>query len=157
MPKLLRLDRNANGSADGVATSAATVAPPLQLEPADHWTPESGKGVELSVDREIEERFLAAPLIAIEFPAFNDGRGLSQAVLLRNRCGYQGDLIATGAVQPDILHYMRRCGFTAAVLPNGGVPDPQTLEPYSDYYQASATEPEPASRRIGKSASNIPK
>ena len=149
MPKLLRLDTNANGA-------PAPQAPPPQLEPAGHWTPESGKGVELSVDQEIEERFLVAPLIAIEFPAFNDGRGLSQAVLLRDRHGYRGDLIATGAVQPDILHYMRRCGFTAAVLPSGGVPDSRTLAPHSDYYQACATEPEPASRRMGRGASNIP-
>ena len=145
MPKLLRFDDDANG-----ATHRAP-----QLEPPEDWSPESGKGVELGVDQEIEERFLAAPTIGIEFPAFNDGRGLSQAVLLRSRHGYQGDLVATGAVQADILHYMRRCGFTAAVLTNG-VPDPKTLAPYSDYYQACATEPEPASRRIGREASNIP-
>lgn len=151
MPKLLNLIDDANG-----ATNGATNGSLPQLEPAGQWTPESGKGVELSVDQEIEERFLAAPAIGIEFPAFNDGRGLSQAVLLRNRHGYQGDLVATGAVQSDILHYMRRCGFTAAVLPNGGVPDPQTLAPYSDYYQACATEPEPVSRRIGRGASNTP-
>ena len=144
MPKLLKLIDDANGATNGSLP---------QLEPAGQWTPESGKGVELSVDAEIEERFLAAPTIGIEFPAFNDGRGLSQAVLLRSRHGYQGDLVATGAVQADILHYMRRCGFTAAVLTNG-VPDPKTLAPYSDYYQACATEP--ASRRIGREASNIP-
>ena len=138
MPKLLRLNDGPNGTVNG--------AP--QMVPAQSWSPESGKGVELGVDQEIEERFLAAPQIAIEFPAFNDGRGLSQAVLLRSRHGYQGDLIATGAVQADILHYMRRCGFTAAVLTHS-VPDSKTLAPYSDYYQASATEPEPASRPMG--------
>ena len=151
MPKLLRLNDDANGSTNG-----ATNGTPPQLEPAGEWTPESGMGVELSVDQEIEERFLAAPLIGIEFPALNDGRGLSQAVLLRSRHGYQGDLVATGAVQPDILHYMRRCGFTAAVLPGGDVPDPQTLEPYSDYYQACAIEPEPGRFRIERGPSNIP-
>ena len=151
MPKLLRLNDDANG-----ATNSATNGTPPQLEPAGQWTAESGMGVELSVDQEIEERFLAAPQIGIEFPAFNDGRGLSQAVLLRSRHGYQGDLVATGAVQPDILHYMRRCGFTAAVLPGGDVPDPQTLAPYSDYYQACAIEPEPGRFRIERGPSNIP-
>ena len=151
MPKLLRLNDDANGAANG-----ATNGTPPQLEPAGQWTPESGMGIELSVDAEIEERFLAAPAIGIEFPAFNDGRGLSQAVLLRSRHGYQGDLVATGAVQPDILHYMRRCGFTAAVLPNGDVPNRQTLAPYSDYYQACAMEPEPVGRRMGRGASNTP-
>lgn len=151
MPKLLRLNDDANG-----ATNGATNGTPPQLEPAGEWTAESGMGVELSVDHEIEERFLAAPQIGIEFPAFNDGRGLSLAFLLRSRHGYQGDLVATGAVQPDILHYMRRCGFTAAVLPGGDAPDPQTLAPYSDYYQACAIEPEPGRFRIERGPSNIP-
>ena len=145
MPKLLRLNGAANAVADGAAP---------QLEPAGQWTPESGKGVALSVDQEIEERFLAAPLIGIEFPTFNDGRGLSLAFLLRSRHGYQGDLVATGAVQADILHYMRRCGFTAAMLPGGDAPDPQTLAPHSDYYQACAIEPDRF--RMGGAASNIP-
>ena len=149
MPKLLRLNADANGTTNG-----ATNGTPLQLEPPGQWSPESGKGVELAVDQEIEERFLAAPLIGIEFPAFNDGRGLSLAFLLRSRHGYQGDLVATGAVQPDILHYMRRCGFTAAVLPGGVDPDRQTLAPHSDYYQACVLEPEPS--RMGAGASNTP-
>ncbi|MCY4213223.1 MAG: DUF934 domain-containing protein [Gammaproteobacteria bacterium] len=151
MPKLLRLNDDANGTGNGAAAGAAA-----QLEPAGQWTPESGKGLKLSVDQEIEERFLAAPLIGIEFPTFSDGRGLSLAFLLRSRHGYQGDLVATGAVQADILHYMRRCGFTAALLPGGEAPDAQTLAPHSDYYQACATEPEPGRFRIGGGPSNIP-
>jgi len=49
---------------------------------------------------------------------------------------------------------MRRCGFTSFLVPeerNLGAAE-STLAPYSDYYQASAIEPKPAFRRIGRSA-----
>ena len=119
---------------------------------ANNWTPESGKGVRLSVDQTIEERFLAARRIAIDFPAFNDGRGLSLAVLLRSRYGYTGDIMATGDVHEDMLHYLRRCGFTSFLIPDERNLDTalSTLAPYSDYYQASVVQPEPAFRRIGR-------
>ena len=77
MPKLLR----PNGE----------LAPPPELLDAGQWTPESGLGVKLPADAEVDERWLAAPLIGIDFPAFNDGRGLSLAVLLRTRHGYAGE------------------------------------------------------------------
>ena len=119
---------------------------------AEDWTPDCGKGVRLAVDQPVEERLLAADRIAIEFPAFNDGRGLSQAVLLRSRHGYAGDIMATGDVHEDMLHYMRRCGFTSFLVPDGRSLETalETLAPYSDYYQASVIEPEPAFRRIGR-------
>ncbi len=135
MPRLLRL----NGE----------LGPPPELLEAGQWTPERGLGVKLAVDAEIDERWLAAPLIAIDFPAFNDGRGLSLAVLLRTRHGYAGDLVAVGAVHEDLLHYMQRCGFNGFVLYKKESPPTTTLHPYSDYYQASAVEPRPAYRRMG--------
>ena len=88
-------------------------------------------------------------LIAVHFPAFSDGRGLSVAVLLRTRLKYRGDLRAIGDVRQDQLSYMRRCGFTTftpahdaniAELRNG-------LVVMSDYYQASVLEPTPLFRR----------
>lgn len=48
--------------------------------------------------------------IEIEFPKFMDGRGFSQARLLREN-GYSGPLRAVGDVLVDQLFYMRRCGF----------------------------------------------
>jgi len=49
-------------------------------------------------------------LIALEFPAFKDGRCYSHARLLRERYGYQGELRAVGDVLRDQLFYMERCG-----------------------------------------------
>ena len=121
---------------------------------AEDWTPQSEAGVCIAVDQEVEERFLEADVIAIDFPAFIDGRGLSLAVLLRNRHGFTGELIAVGDVHEDVLHYMQRCGFTSFLIPDGR--DPNTalsaLAPYSDYYQASVVEPKPAYRRNGRGA-----
>lgn len=51
-------------------------------------------------------------LVAIEFPVFRDGRGFSQARLLR-RAGFKGELRAIGDVARDRLAYLERCGFDA--------------------------------------------
>lgn len=54
--------------------------------------------------------------IAIEFPAFTDGRGYSSARLLSERYGYQGELRAVGDVLHDQVSHMLRCGITALVV-----------------------------------------
>lgn len=58
-------------------------------------------------------------LVAIEFPRFNEGRGYSQARLLRNRFRFQGELRAVGDVSRDRLAFLERCGFNAFVLRPG--------------------------------------
>lgn len=55
-------------------------------------------------------------LIAIEFPAFKDGRGFSSARLLRERYGFTGELRAVGHVIRDQFLYLHRCGFDAVEL-----------------------------------------
>jgi uncharacterized protein (DUF934 family) len=50
-------------------------------------------------------------LVVLHFPKFSDGRAYSQARLLRERLGYQGELRATGGVLRDQLPFMLRCGF----------------------------------------------
>jgi uncharacterized protein (DUF934 family) len=52
------------------------------------------------------------PLIALAFPAFNDGRSFSKAELLRSRYKFAGVLRATGQVLIDQLPHMLRLGFT---------------------------------------------
>jgi uncharacterized protein (DUF934 family) len=54
--------------------------------------------------------------IDLHFPKFNDGRAFSQARLLRQRCGFQGEIRATGDVLIDQLQQMQRSGFSQAVL-----------------------------------------
>lgn len=60
-----------------------------------------------------------APAVALHFPKWVDGRAYSQAVVLRGRLKYAGDIIATGEVMLDMLPLLRRCGFDAAQLVPG--------------------------------------
>lgn len=51
-------------------------------------------------------------LVAIDFPAFTDGRGFTSARLLRSRLGFAGPVRAVGNVIADQATMLRRCGFT---------------------------------------------
>jgi uncharacterized protein (DUF934 family) len=55
------------------------------------------------------------PLIALEFPAFTDGRALSQAAVLRTRLRFAGELRAVGDIIRDLVFWLGRCGFDAIV------------------------------------------
>ena len=55
------------------------------------------------------------PLIALQFPVFTDGRALSQAVVLRKRLGFSGELRAVGDVIRDLVFWLGRCGFDSIV------------------------------------------
>ena len=52
-------------------------------------------------------------LVALEFPAFTDGRAYSSARLLRERHGYPGEVRAVGDVLIEQLHFMDRAGFSS--------------------------------------------
>jgi uncharacterized protein (DUF934 family) len=110
-------------------------------------------GIWLEGDAELDDVVVAlldrVALIAIHFPAFNDGRGLSLAVLLRTRFGYTGELRAIGDVHTDTLHYLRRCGFDSYLLPDGRDPAIAltALDSLTDFYQGSVAQPLPAFRR----------
>jgi uncharacterized protein (DUF934 family) len=51
--------------------------------------------------------------VALVFPSFRDGRAYSQARLLRERHGYDGELRASGQVLRDQFVFMLRAGFDA--------------------------------------------
>jgi uncharacterized protein (DUF934 family) len=79
-------------------------------------------------------------MIAINFPAFADGRGYSTAYLLRTRYGFTGELRAMGDVFKDTLFYQRRVGFDAHVLPDDrdALVAIKGLEDFAETYQYSA-------------------
>ena len=60
-----------------------------------------------------------APVLVLQFPKWTDGRAYSQAVVLRGRLRYSGEIRATGEVLVDMLPLLRRCGFDAAQLQAG--------------------------------------
>lgn len=85
-------------------------------------------------------------VIGIRFPAGGDGRGYSQATLLRTRLGYRGELRAFGAVGKDQIFFLQRVGFDAFEVagPEAAVAG---LDDFSVAYQAAANEPLPLFRR----------
>ncbi|MCJ8286126.1 DUF934 domain-containing protein [Halomonas sp.] len=86
-----------------------------------------------------------APLIAIDFPKFTDGRGYSLARVLRERHGFKGEIRAVGDVLIDQLSYMARCGFDAFSLREDQVVEDAlaSLTVFSRHYQVSVDNPEP--------------
>ncbi len=54
--------------------------------------------------------------VVLHFPKWTDGRAYSQAVLLRGRLHYTGQILAVGEVLADMLPLLRRCGFDAVQL-----------------------------------------
>lgn len=52
-------------------------------------------------------------VVALDFPAFGDGRAYSSARLLRDRYQYNGEIRAVGDVLLEQLHFMNRVGFDA--------------------------------------------
>ncbi|PXX95350.1 DUF934 domain-containing protein [Halomonas sp. LBP4] len=86
----------------------------------DEHADEEGLAPWLPSDTELTDalalELVKAPLVAIDFPAFTDGRGYTLARLLRERHGYEGEVRAIGDVLVDQLFYMTRCGFDALAL-----------------------------------------
>ena len=117
------------------------------------WRERGGRdGLLLQPDDEVEPLAPLAgdlPLIAVDFPSFRDGRGYSQAYLLRTRLGWRGELRAVGDVLRDQLSHMRQCGFDAfAVREDKSAEDAlKGLMGLSVLYGRSAIEPRPLFRR----------
>lgn len=91
----------------------------------------------------------AAPLVLLHFPKWTDGRAYSQAVLLRGRVRYAGEIRATGDVTVDMLPLLRRCGFDSVVLREGQSAETAqrilaTLPgPFPAHYQGDTTGAKP--------------
>lgn len=113
---------------------------------------DGGLGVWLDADEEIEEiadQLDNFQVIALNFPAFTDGRHSSTAYLLRTRYGYKGEVRAIGDVLRDQLWALKRCGFDAFALREDKDPQDalQAFEEFSEVYQASSDQPLPLFRR----------
>ena len=75
--------------------------------------------------------------VALVFPTFRDGRAYSQARLLRERHGYDGELRATGQVLRDQFVFMLRAGFNAFEVKKESDAEAfaATTQRYSVFYQ----------------------
>ncbi len=83
-------------------------------------------GIHLKSDQPpalIADDLASFDLVALEFPAFKDGRAYSYARLLRERYGFTGELRAVGQVLRDQLLFMHRCGFDSFEVADDGALD----------------------------------
>jgi uncharacterized protein (DUF934 family) len=94
------------------------------------------------------------PLIAVHFTTTGEGRGYTQARLLRERHGYKGELRAVGAVRTDQVYFLARCGFDAFDLVDGDDANVAIaqLDRFSVAYQTSVGQLTHARMRYGQVA-----
>ena len=97
----------------------------------------------------IGDRLRELALVAINFPAFTDGRGFSYAQLLRSRLNFTGELRAIGDVGKDQMFFMQRCGFDSYLIADDKDTDQAiaALSSFTDTYQSAQDRPVPAFRR----------
>jgi uncharacterized protein (DUF934 family) len=108
----------------------------------DRWTAHRGQlGVVLLPPHRVEQIAADLPLfslIACSFPGPSEGRGYSQARILRERLNFSGELRAAGYVRRDQLFFLARCGFNSFELPDTDIEDAaEALSTFSKAYQPS--------------------
>ena len=82
-------------------------------------------------------------LVVVDFPVFTDGRGYTQARLLRAQLEFNGELRASGDIRPDQILFMARAGIDTFDFPEH--PDEQLvdgiLSRFTSNYQPSYALP----------------
>lgn len=134
------------------AEGAVIVPLALWLANKDALQTRTELGVWLDSDEEVEsiaDDLSHFAVVALNFPAFTDGRSFSSARLLRERYGYTGEVRAIGDVGRDLLFMMQRCGFDAFVMCPGKDPHAalNSLSDFSVSYQGATDQPLPLFRR----------
>lgn len=161
MPKLVKDGAAADNvwtlvrEAEGFSVPEGPVIVPLSVWQAQksQLMERGDVGVWLESDEtpdQLEDAIGSLPLIALNFPVFKDGRPFSSARLLRERYGFTGELRAIGSFIRDQLCYMRRVGFNAFDFGDQDIELEaaiQSLNDFTEYYQAAADEPLPLFRR----------
>jgi uncharacterized protein (DUF934 family) len=131
-----------------LAEAGGNAAAPLILTLAewqndrDRWLAQDRRlGVVLSPAHRVELLSNDLPrlaLIAADFSGPSEGRGYSQARLLREHWKFAGELRATGYVRRDQLFFMARCGFNSFELPDTDIEAAHAaLSAFSWAYQPS--------------------
>lgn len=138
-----------DGEADLPADGAVLVPLATWLAGRDHLKGRPLTGVWLAADEDpaaLAGDVDSLAVVAIRFAAFTDGRGYSQARLLRDRLGYRGELRAVGDVLIDQARFLARSGFDAFQVAEGTDLDrfAEALRRFSVVYQPAADGAAPA-------------
>lgn len=131
-----------------------TAPRPQHILSLEQWTtldPKTNSAVQLEPGQPpapLLEHLEELALVAVNFPAFTDGRGFSYARELREK-GFKGELRAVGDFIRDQMHYLHRCGFNAFQLADDSELEGalSALNEFSEHYQAATDEPTPLFRR----------
>jgi uncharacterized protein (DUF934 family) len=108
----------------------------------EEWVVRGGKlGVVLQPADGVQQVSSDLPLlslIACSFTGPSEGRGYSQARMLREQLKFSGELRATGYVRRDQLFFLARCGFDSFELAEADLQHAATaLSTFSAAYQPS--------------------
>ncbi len=150
MPKLIKDGTIVDNVWEPVDVSS--LATDCRIHSLDQWRNNpAARAVQLEPGEEpwpLLETLGTLELVAINFPAFADGRGFSYARELRER-GYVGEIRAVGHFIRDQLFYLKRCGFNAFDFADDTdlVEAMASLNDFSESYQASADSAQPLFRR----------
>ena len=118
--------------------------------------------------RLVAEADSAGRPIAIPFPKFSDGRGFSQANVVRRHDGFSGELRAIGSPIPDQALHLLRAGFDTVVITDGADVAiwQSALRRYRGGYQTALRNPvqlrqryrapEPSARTVDTTARSKP-
>jgi uncharacterized protein (DUF934 family) len=98
---------------------------------------------------ELEPYLDRLAVIVLAFPNFKDGRGYTQARVLRERYGFVGELRAAGQILRDQFLFLVRAGFDALEVVKQSDADAfaSTLARYTVFYQDAGDDRVPAMRR----------
>ena len=134
--ELTRFEQQFTSASEYLALENKTGIQAIQLQPED------------DVDA-LSDHLKDITVIGVDFPAFADGRGFSHARKLRDVLAYEGEIIAVGNFMQDQLYYLKRCGFDSFAVADDAPIDSmrESLNDFSDAYQAAADEPRPLFRR----------
>jgi uncharacterized protein (DUF934 family) len=97
----------------------------------------------------LAEHLSTLSLVAVNFPAFTDGRSYTTATSLRQRYGFEGEIRAIGDVLVDQLFAMKRCGIDAYELNDDTDIDTAlaAFNTFSTSYMSTVEESEPLFKR----------
>ncbi|MEK8045898.1 MAG: hypothetical protein CFE46_07415 [Burkholderiales bacterium PBB6] len=120
----------------------------------DTWPADVPAGVVIPNTLDVEELAADLPrlaLIAVQFPKWVDGRGYSQARVLRSRLRYTGEVRAIGDVLVDMLPLLARTGVDAVQLRHdqNEASARRALSLVTDFYQGDVREARPLFARAG--------
>ena len=158
MPKLIKDSTIIEDSWQLVSDDSAEIPDGAVIVPLSVWRTHQNElaqrdqlGIWLNSDespREIADSIGQFQLIAINFPAFADGRGFTYGRELREQHNFTGELRAIGSFMRDQLYYLKRCGFNAFSLEDTDMEAAITsLKDFSNNYQAAIDQPAPLLRR----------